>query len=204
MIARILWRGICPTIYVNTLFPLEPAFPEGFSYCSNFLSEEEETILYNEISKLELHNLGYNGYKANRKVTSFGYDYSFENNKLTKGKNIPAAFNFLLEKVAQHISIARNKFAELLITEYPAGAVINWHRDVPQFDLITGISLLTDCTFRLRPLDKSKQTRSSVISFPVQRRSLYIMQNVARWDWQHSTAPVKQIRYSITLRTLRS
>jgi len=187
---------------MNTLFSLEPIFPEGFSYYPNFLSEEEETILYNEISKLELHNLDYHGYKANRKVTSFGYDYSFENNKLTKGRNIPAAFEFLLEKVAQHISTEQNKFAELLITEYPVGAVINWHRDVPQFDLIGGISLLSDCTFRLRPVDKSKQTRSSVISFPVQRRSLYVMQGVARWDWQHSTAPVKQVRYSITLRTL--
>src|SRR3954468_21270773 len=171
---------------VNTLFPLEPAFPEGFSYCSNFLSEEEETILYNEISKLELHNLDYHGYKANRKVTSFGYDYSFENNKLTKGRNIPAAFEFLLEKVAQHISTEQNKFAELLITEYPVSAVINWHRDVPQFDLIAGISLLSDCIFKLRPYDKAKQTRSSIISFPDHRCSLYTMQENARWNWQHS------------------
>jgi alkylated DNA repair dioxygenase AlkB len=42
-----------------------------------------------------------------------------------------------------------------------------------------------------------------VISFPVKRRSLYIMQGAARSEWQHSIAPVEQQRYSITLRTLR-
>ncbi|MBX9850590.1 MAG: alpha-ketoglutarate-dependent dioxygenase AlkB [Cytophagaceae bacterium] len=91
----------------------------------------------------------------------------------------------------------------MLVTEYPTGSVINWHRDAPPFDLIAGISLLSDCKFRLRPHDKSKQCRTSIISFPVKRRSLYIMQGPARTDWQHSIAPVKETRYSITLRTLK-
>ena len=189
---------------MNTLFPAQPAFPEGFKYYPDFLSADEEVELCKEISKLELHNLNYHGYKANRKTASFGYDYNFDNNKLTRGKDIPAAFNFIVEKTASHLSIERNMFAELLITEYPPGSVINWHRDVPQFDLIAGISLLTDCTFRLRPYEKAKQTRSSIISFPVRRRSLYTMQNSARWNWQHSILPVKEMRYSITFRTFKN
>ncbi len=148
--------------------------------------------------------MNYHGYTANRKTASFGYDYNFENNKLSKGKAVPAAFNFIVEKTARHLLIEKNRFAELLVTEYPPGAVINWHRDAPQFDLIAGISLLTDCTFRLRPYDKTKQTRSSIISLPVQRRSLYTMQGGARWNWQHSITPVKQTRYSITFRTLKN
>ena len=91
-----------------------------------------------------------------------------------------------------------------MIIEYPPGAVINWHRDAPPFDIIVGISLLSNCTFKLRPHEKEKQTRSSIISFPVERRSLYVMQGPSRTDWQHSTNPVKETRYSITLRTLRS
>jgi len=51
-----------------------------------------------------------------------------------------------------------------LVTEYPEGSVINWHRDAPPFDVIAGISLLPDCTFRLRPQEKLKQGRGSVIS----------------------------------------
>jgi alkylated DNA repair dioxygenase AlkB len=189
---------------MNTLFPEEPIFPEGFFYYPDFLSKEEEDLLYKEILKFELHNLEYHGYKANRKTASFGYDYNFENNRLTKGKDIPSAFDFLIEKVAKHLSISPTKFAELLVTEYPVGTVINWHRDVAQFDLIVGISLLADCTFRLRTYNKAKQTRASVISFPVQRRSLYVMKDAARTQWQHSITPVKQLRYSVTLRTLKT
>jgi len=38
---------------------------------------------------------------------------------------------------------------------------------------------------------------------PVRRRSLYIITGEARSEWQHSIAPVKETRYSVTLRTLR-
>jgi alkylated DNA repair dioxygenase AlkB len=88
------------------------------------------------------------------------------------------------------------------LTEYPVGAVINWHRDAPPFDIIAGISLHSDCVFKLRPYDKAKQGRRSVISIPVKRRSLYIIRDTARTDWEHSIAPVNDVRYSITLRTL--
>lgn len=189
---------------MSTLFPIEPQYPEGFSYSPEFLTKEEELELVNEISKIELNNFSFQGYTANRKTASFGYDYSFENRKLTKGKNIPAAFSYLLEKVGNQISISPDKFAELLIIEYPEGSVINWHRDAPPFDIIAGISLLNDCKFRLRPQEKEKQNRSSIVSFPVKQRSLYVMQGAARSEWQHSIAPVKQVRYSITLRTLKN
>jgi alkylated DNA repair dioxygenase AlkB len=189
---------------MNTLFPIEPAYPDGFSYVSDFISKEEEIELFKEISKVELHNFNFQGFEANRKVASFGYDYSFDNGALTRGKDIPATFNFLIAKVNKHLSLPANLFVELLITEYPLGSVINWHRDAPPFDIIAGVSLMADCTFRLRPQDKAQQGRGSIISFPVKRRSLYTIQGLARTEWQHSITPVKQTRYSITLRTLRN
>ncbi|MDB5230945.1 MAG: 2OG-Fe(II) oxygenase [Chitinophagaceae bacterium] len=188
---------------MNTLFPADPVFPPGFVYSPDFITELEEAELNKAITNIELHNLNFQGFTALRKVQSFGYDYSFDKRSLTKGKDIPPAFNFLIERVAKKISVPIHEFAELLITEYPAGSVINWHRDAPPFDLIAGISLQSDCIFRLRPHDKAKQSRRSIISFPVTRRSLYIMQGESRSEWEHSIAPVKEIRYSVTLRTLR-
>ncbi|MCW3079584.1 alpha-ketoglutarate-dependent dioxygenase AlkB [Segetibacter sp.] len=188
---------------MNTLFPIEPTYPEGFSYVPNFITADEEDELHRKVSKIELHNFNFQGFTANRKVASFGYDYSFDNGGLTKGKDIPQAFHFLVNKVNSHLALKPGQFAELLITEYPSGSVINWHRDAPPFDIIAGISIMADCTFRLRPQDKVKQGRGSVISLPVNRRSLYIIQGPARTDWQHSISPVKETRYSITLRTLR-
>ena len=198
------WPTICKQYIVNTLFPLDTNYPEGFTYTNNFITTDEEAQLIGNIKQLELHKFNFHGYTANRKVASFGYDYSFDNGQLTKGADIPSTFNFLLEKVSSQVDIPVSDFGELLVIEYPPGAVINWHRDAPPFDIICGVSLMSDCSFRLRPQDKAKQTRSSIISIPVQRRSIYIMKGAARSEWQHSTAPVKQTRYSITLRTLRN
>ena len=188
---------------MQTLFPIGPELPEGFSYTPEFITIQEEKALCAEIMKMQLHAFHFQGYEAKRKVASFGYDYSFENRKLSKGNAIPLVFHPLVEKVAAHVSKTPDEFAEFLVTEYPEGAVINWHRDAPPFDLIAGISLLGDCQFKLRPHEKSQQTRKSIISLPVMRRSLYIMKGASRSEWQHSIAPVKQLRYSITLRTLK-
>jgi alkylated DNA repair dioxygenase AlkB len=188
---------------MNTLFPVEPQFPEGFQYIRHFITEAEESHLLQAISRTPLHTFVFQGYEAKRKVASFGHDWSFEHQRLTKGRDIPEAFQPLIDKVANHLSLQPEALAELLLTEYPVGAVINWHRDAPPFDLIAGVSLGAGCTFRLRPHDKAKQGKTSIISMPVQARSLYVMQGAARSDWQHSIAPVKEVRYSITLRTLR-
>ena len=188
---------------MNTLFEIEPPYPSGFQYFNNFITTEEEAELLTEIKKVNLHTFTFQGFEAKRKVASFGYDYSFENGKLSKGKEIPERFTSLINKVAEKLSIPHDHFAELLLTEYPEGSVINWHRDAPPFQLIAGISLQSDCIFKLRPHDKKKQGRGSVISLPVLRRSLYIIDGPARSEWQHSIAPVKNTRYSITLRTLQ-
>jgi alkylated DNA repair dioxygenase AlkB len=189
---------------MNTLFAVEPEFPPGFHYYPGFINEDEEKELLTSISQTELHSFHFQGYEAKRKVASFGYDWSFEKRVLSKGKEIPENFSWVVQKVAAFMDITPDHFAELLVTEYPIGSVINWHRDAPPFDIIAGISLQTDCVFRLRPQEKAKQNRKSVISLEVQRRSLYIMQGTARTQWQHSTSPVKDVRYSITLRSLRS
>ena len=156
-----------------TLFPLEPVFPAGFEYFPQFISTAEEDVLISAIAGLELHSMIFHGYIANRKTASFGYDYSFTNRQLSKGKPIPEAFGSLLKKVGDKLSVPAPKFAELLVTEYPPGSVINWHRDAPPFDIIAGISLLSGCILKLRPQEKAKQNRASVISFPVEKCSLY-------------------------------
>jgi alkylated DNA repair dioxygenase AlkB len=197
------WHTLLSSYDMNTLFPREPSFPPGFSYYPDFITEAEETELLKTIFEIELHSFHFQGYEAKRRVASFGYDWNFEKRQLSKGKEMPAVFDWLIEKTANHIAIVKNDFAELLVTEYPVGSVINWHRDAPPFNIIAGISLASDCIFRLRPYEKSRQQRGSLISFPVQPRSLYMIRDKARTDWEHSTAPVKAVRYSITLRSLK-
>jgi alkylated DNA repair dioxygenase AlkB len=189
---------------MSSLFSVDPQYPSGFSYYPDFISENEEHFLITKISQLKLKTFIFRGYEAKRKVASYGYDYHFDNRSISKGEPIPEAFLPVITKTADFLKVPRNEITELLVTEYPPGSVINWHRDAPPFDIIAGISLLSDCSFKLRPYDKAKQGRKSIITIPVKRCSLYLMQGEARNEWEHSIAEMKQTRYSITLRTLRN
>jgi alkylated DNA repair dioxygenase AlkB len=188
---------------MNSLFPELTPFPPGFKYQPGFLSHEEEARLLATISSLPLKTFLFHGYEAKRKVASFGYSYHFTSRTITKGQPIPEEFHFLIRKVEAQFELEQGSFKQLLTSEYPPDSVINWHRDAPPFGIIAGISLGSDCVFRLRPYDKAKQNRKSILSFPVERRSLYLMSGEARSEWEHSISPVKAPRYSITLRTLR-
>lgn len=188
---------------MNTLFDIELPLPEGFTYQDNFISEAEEQQLLQNILLLDLQQMKFHEYEAKRKVMSFGKGWSFTEQQLKQGPPIPAEFYFLVERIAGHLMIPVNAIAQFLITEYPVGSVINWHRDAPPFETIVGISLLSACTFKLRPQDKMHQTRKATIPLHVKRRSMYSMTGKAKNEWQHCTAPVKNTRYSLTFRTIR-
>jgi alkylated DNA repair dioxygenase AlkB len=188
---------------MNTLFESNPQRPQGFSYFDGFISEQEENELLVHLSKLELNAFQFQGYEAKRKIASFGYDWDFSTRQLSKGKGVPVFFHPLIQKISDHFKLIQDRLAEVLVTEYPEGSVINWHRDAPPFDCIFGLSLFSDCIFRFRPYNKARQGRASIIKFPIKRRSLYMMEGPSRSEWEHSIAPVTRKRYSITLRTLK-
>ncbi|KQR65315.1 alpha-ketoglutarate-dependent dioxygenase AlkB [Pedobacter sp. Leaf176] len=187
---------------MSTISLFDPVLPEGFSYYPEFLSAEDEQRLLEIVQDLDLQPMVFQGYQAKRKTKSFGYDYHFHSRKLEKGLPIPETFNALIDKVSLKLAFDPKLFKEVLVTEYPPGSVINWHRDAPPFGLISGISLLSDCSLRFRPHDKSKQGRKTIINITIQRCSLYILDGISRSDWEHSILPVNKTRYSITLRTL--
>jgi alkylated DNA repair dioxygenase AlkB len=197
------WHSFVVAECMNTLFAIEPKGPPGFRYFPEFISARQEEELINLIAQTELRAMQFHGYEAKRKVSSFGYEWSFEKRVLSKGRQIPESFYWLLEKVAEKLQINVEKFAELLLTEYPAASVINWHRDAPPFDEIAGISLHSDCTMRFRPHQKAAQGRRAIITLPLESRSLYLIEGAARTDWEHSIPAVSNVRYSITLRTLK-
>lgn len=94
---------------MKTLFPIYPDFPDGFSYFPDFLNEEEEFKLSKKTETIELHDFNFQDFKTERKVASFGYDYSFENGGLLKGKDIPVVFDLLIERVSKIASVCNLK-----------------------------------------------------------------------------------------------
>jgi hypothetical protein len=48
-----------------------------------------------------------------------------------------------------------------------------------------------------------KQRREDAIAITLEARSVYSITRTARWGWQHSIPPTRELRYSITFRTAR-
>ena len=94
-------------------------------------------------------------------------------------------------------------FTHALIAEYRPGTQLGWHRDVPDFELVTGVSLKGVARMRLRPYPPAKMRARATLTIDLAPRSAYLMRDAARWQWQHAISPTRELRYSITFRTLR-
>ncbi|MDQ3111148.1 MAG: hypothetical protein M3R17_14740 [Bacteroidota bacterium] len=77
---------------MDTLFPSEPVFPQGFSYFPGFITAKEEQHLCGIISTLSLSTFIFHGYEAKRKVASYGYDYHFKEQEHYKRKSGSSCF----------------------------------------------------------------------------------------------------------------
>jgi alkylated DNA repair dioxygenase AlkB len=135
---------------------------------------------------------------------SFGAGYDFDTNQLTEAPPIPDFLLPLRDRVAAWTGFPAEQFTQALITEYRPGTELGWHRDVPQFEVIAGISLAGRCRMRLRPWPHQKGDRKSTLGLDLEPRSAYSMKGEARWKWQHAISPTPELRYSITFRTRRS
>jgi len=187
------------------LFPNAHELPEGFCYQPEFISREEETALINAIEPLEFAEIKMHGVIAKRRAVHFGRGYEFNSAKLISAPPIPEFLLPLRQRVAEYAARDADAFAEVLVTEYPVGAGIGWHRDAPPFDIVVGVSLLSECTMKFRPWPvlAGERRRSKPLAQVLQPRSVYILRGPSRAEWQHHIPPAKSRRFSITYRTLR-
>ena len=86
---------------------------------------------------------------------------------------------------------------------YRPGTPLRWHRDVPDFESIVGVSLLGTATMKFRPGPHIVGQSSQVLQLELPPRSFYVIEGDARWHRQHSVAPTRGQRCSLTLRTRR-
>jgi len=178
-----------------------PALPEGFVYQLEFLTAQEERALLAEIGRLPLEAAKYREYTARRRIAYFGHDYDFSANRLGDAPPIPEFLEPLREKLARWMKVAPTDFVTALVAEYRSGTPLGWHRDAPDYERVAGVSLGGWARMRLRRYPPGKDKPLALELAP---RSAYQMQGIARWQWQHSIPATKELRYSITFRTLRA
>jgi alkylated DNA repair dioxygenase AlkB len=179
--------------------PSPTDLPEGFAYQQEFLTVGDEQYLLRIFEKLDFKPFDFKGYIARRRIVEYGFEYDFGSRRATVTTAIPDFLRPVREKAATWAGIRPDEIVEAVITEYAAGAPIGWHRDVPQFELIIGISLNSSCRLRFKPYKQE----GKITSVTLQPRSAYVLQRAARWKYQHSIPAVQALRYSVTFRTLR-
>jgi alkylated DNA repair dioxygenase AlkB len=184
------------------LFAAAARYPDGFVYREDFLTADDEIELLAIITRLPLREAQYRQYTAKRRTISYGSSYDFSTNVVMPAPPVAEFLLPLRERVAAWVGIAAADFAYALVTEYRPGTQLGWHRDVPHFGTVVGISLAGGARMRFRPWPPNRDTaRARRFVLELQPRSAYVLQREIRWRWQHAISPTKTLRYSITFRT---
>jgi alkylated DNA repair dioxygenase AlkB len=186
--------------------------PPGFHVRCEFIDASEERALVYAIGGLEFSSVKMRGAVAKRRTVHYGWTYGYDARTSHPGVQIPEFLLPLRARGAAWAGIDPVALEEALITEYPAGAGIGWHRDAPMFgDVIVGVSLSSGCTMKFRPYVSPKDLapgygrapRRATHEVELLARAAYLISGAARRDFEHSIPETPALRHSITFRTVR-
>ena len=184
--------------------------PDGFEYRDEFISKVEERSMLGVIESLPFAKVVMRGVVAKRRTVHFGWTYGYYSRRTEPGPPLPSFLVPVRARFAGWAGVDAELFVEALVTEYPLGATIGWHRDASTFgDVVAGLSLGSSCRMKFRPYispsanQDANGPRRSTHEIELAPRSGYVMAGAARAKFEHSIPAVMSPRYSITFRTLR-
>ncbi|WP_373048778.1 alpha-ketoglutarate-dependent dioxygenase AlkB [Vulgatibacter sp.] len=175
--------------------------PAGFLVQEAFVDEAEERAILAELEARTFREVRMHGVVARRTVLHFGWTYAYESWRIERGEPLPSWLHALREKAAAIGGLEAAALGQCLVSRYPPGAGIGWHRDAPMFGpVVVGISLGAACRFKLR---RTVEEGPEVYAATLEPRSAYVLGGEARTAWQHTIPAVKALRHSITFRTVK-
>ncbi len=174
--------------------------PEGLVLRPELLSVAEEAELLGRLEALRFDPIVMHGQAARRTARHYGLGYDYESRTPRPGDPVPEWLLPARERAAELAGEAPEALVEVLVQRYPPAATIGWHRDAPAFGTVIGLSLGGTCRLRFQ---RGTGERRRVWEERLEPRSGYVLAGEARWSWQHSIPPTKELRHSITFRTLR-
>jgi len=179
---------------------LQP-LPAGLAFQEELLTPAEEREVVAALERLEFGAVVMHGQTARRTVRHYGLGYAYESRQLTPTEPLPAELEPMRERAATLAGVEPEALAQTLVTRYPPGATIGWHRDAPPFGVVAGVSLLAPARMRFQRGTGEERIVAELLLPP---RSAYVLAGEARTAWQHSIPAVRELRYSVSFRTLRN
>jgi DNA oxidative demethylase len=174
--------------------------PEGLVYQPELIPQEMEADLLHVFETLRFDPIVIRGQAARRTARHYGLDYDYEARTPMPGEPVPDWLLPVRALAAEFAGFEPEELVEILVQRYPAGSTIGWHRDAPAFGTVIGLSLAGSSRLRFQ---RGKGEARRVSEVQLEPRSGYVLAGEARRSWQHSIPPTKELRYSITFRTLR-
>lgn len=185
---------------MTDLFPELTAHPPGFALHPDVLAPGEEAALLAWARTLDLEPYVMHDTPSRRLVLSFGVTYRLGQRRVEPSP-MPDELRALAPRCAALGGVDPAAVAQALVSRYPPGAGIGWHRDRPMYGpTVLGLSLGAPCRLRLREHESTGERRA-VVTVEVPPRSLYVLGGPSRSAWEHSIPPVSAERWSVTLRT---
>lgn len=185
------------TVAQSDFFEFERLGPAGLRYSPDFISPSDERALLDAFKMLTFKPFEFHGHLGHRRVASFGWRYDYGQRAVSSTQPIPAFLLPLRERAADFVGLAASQFEQLLVTHYPSGAGIGWHRDRTVFGEVIGVSFSTPCALRFRRAAGNGWERYTLKAEP---RSIYLLQGPSRTEWEHSIQQVGAERFSVTFR----
>ena len=174
--------------------------PEGLVLRPELLTVAEEAELLERVNDLRFDPIVIRGQAARRTARHYGLGYDYESRTPQPGEPLPQWLLPVRRRAAELAGKDPEALVEALVQHYPPGATIGWHRDAPAFGTVIGVSLGGSCRLRFQ---RGRGDRRRIWEVSLDPRSGYVLAGEARRAWQHSIPPIKELRYSITFRTLR-
>jgi alkylated DNA repair dioxygenase AlkB len=171
-----------------TLFPIAENQPSpkiaGLSYHKSYITATQESELAAAIDAEPWDTT----WKRRRQLYGASYGKAEDSTRA-----IPAWAQRLVKRLHDD-GISDRPFDQLLVNEYFPGQGIALHKDYEPFDrTVVSLSLLSDCVMDFQHV-KSGQRESMLL----ERRSLLVLSDVARYEWQHGIAARKTDRWQGT------
>jgi alkylated DNA repair dioxygenase AlkB len=171
----------------DSLFPLKidpdqiPQIP-GLSYLDNYVTEAAEQELVRQIDNESWDTT----WERRRQIYGGGYGSATEVRKV-----IPGWGQELVQRMWQE-KLSDRPFDHLLVNEYLPGQGIALHSDYDPYDrTVVSLSLLSPCVMDFRC--PTTNTKTCLLLEP---RSLLVLSDAARYEWQHGIARRKSDQWN--------